>query len=82
MTALALAALITFSPLADAVPADPERGCSSWDRTEYVRVMRSESMWREGHCASPWDNERHAGFWSLPPDEREARVLAAVEASL
>lgn len=51
------------------------------DRTEYVRVMRSEEMWREGHCASPWDNERHAAFWNLPAAEREARVLAAVEAS-
>lgn len=34
MTALALAALITFSPLADAVPADPERG--AWPA--YIRV--------------------------------------------
>jgi hypothetical protein len=41
------------------------------DRTEYVRVVRSEE----------WDNPRHAAFWALPAAEREARILAAVEAS-
>jgi hypothetical protein len=41
------------------------------DRTEYVRVIRSEE----------WDNPAHAAFWALPADQREARIQAAVEAS-
>jgi hypothetical protein len=78
MTALALAALITFSPLADAVPADPERG--AWPA--YVDVFRRHARGssvpaRVERVPFPLYVERVLQSGALPPD-RPMEALRAM----